>query len=193
MDFAGLAPGFAGLYQINAAVPAGVHGDTLPVVLSWRTARPAGHHGGAMMRGMSFVPVRPTLLAELRKTLTYIVKGFGFSFPAPFCGMSRRGAISAPGVAQRSFRFIAPLLAFVGAPLTYAQVTVAPSSLTFTVQRGGPAPNPQTIAVSAPSGTDVEARPITGVYIVSDCLRGGLLRSGALWSNRGYHNPPRDR
>ncbi len=34
VDFAGLAPGFAGLYQINAAVPAGVHGDTLPVVLS---------------------------------------------------------------------------------------------------------------------------------------------------------------
>ncbi len=34
VDFAGLAPGFAGLYQVNAAVPAGVHGDTLPVVLS---------------------------------------------------------------------------------------------------------------------------------------------------------------
>ncbi len=34
VDFAGLAPGFAGLYQINAAVPAGVHGNTLPVVLS---------------------------------------------------------------------------------------------------------------------------------------------------------------
>lgn len=34
VDFAGLAPGFAGLYQINAAVPSGVHGDSLPVVLS---------------------------------------------------------------------------------------------------------------------------------------------------------------
>ena len=34
VDFAGLAPGFAGLYQINAAVPAGVHGNALPVGLS---------------------------------------------------------------------------------------------------------------------------------------------------------------
>lgn len=34
VDFAGLAPGFAGLYQINAAVPSGVQGNTLPVVLS---------------------------------------------------------------------------------------------------------------------------------------------------------------
>jgi uncharacterized protein (TIGR03437 family) len=34
VDFAGLAPTFAELYQINAAVPAGVHGDTLPVVLT---------------------------------------------------------------------------------------------------------------------------------------------------------------
>jgi uncharacterized protein (TIGR03437 family) len=32
--FAGLAPGFTSLYQINATVPAGVQGDTLPVVLS---------------------------------------------------------------------------------------------------------------------------------------------------------------
>jgi uncharacterized protein (TIGR03437 family) len=34
VDFAGLAPNFAELYQINAAVPAGVHGDTVPVVLT---------------------------------------------------------------------------------------------------------------------------------------------------------------
>jgi uncharacterized protein (TIGR03437 family) len=33
VDFSGLAPGFAGLYQIDAAVPAGVHGDNLPVIL----------------------------------------------------------------------------------------------------------------------------------------------------------------
>jgi uncharacterized protein (TIGR03437 family) len=34
VDFAGLAPGFAELYQINAAVPAGVSGDSVPVVLT---------------------------------------------------------------------------------------------------------------------------------------------------------------
>jgi len=34
VDFAGLAPGFAELYQINAAVPAGVKGDSVPVVLT---------------------------------------------------------------------------------------------------------------------------------------------------------------
>lgn len=34
VDFAGLVPGFTGLYQVNAAIPSGVHGDTLPVVLT---------------------------------------------------------------------------------------------------------------------------------------------------------------
>lgn len=34
VDFAGLAPGYSGLYQINAAVPAGVHGNALPVILT---------------------------------------------------------------------------------------------------------------------------------------------------------------
>jgi len=34
VDFAGLAPGFAELYQINAAVPAGVSGNSVPVVLT---------------------------------------------------------------------------------------------------------------------------------------------------------------
>ena len=35
VDFSGLAPGFAGLYQVNAVVPAGVTpGNDVPVVLS---------------------------------------------------------------------------------------------------------------------------------------------------------------
>ena len=35
VPFAGLAPGFAGLYQVNAVVPAGVTpGNDVPVVLS---------------------------------------------------------------------------------------------------------------------------------------------------------------
>jgi trimeric autotransporter adhesin len=34
VDFAGLVPTLTGLYQINAAVPTGVQGDTLPVVLT---------------------------------------------------------------------------------------------------------------------------------------------------------------
>ena len=34
VDFAGLVPGFAELYQINAAVPAGVSGNSVPVVLT---------------------------------------------------------------------------------------------------------------------------------------------------------------
>ena len=32
--FAGLAPGFAGLYQVNVAVPAGITGDSVPIVLT---------------------------------------------------------------------------------------------------------------------------------------------------------------
>lgn len=34
VNFAGLAPGFVGLYQVNAVVPAGVTGDSVPVILS---------------------------------------------------------------------------------------------------------------------------------------------------------------
>jgi uncharacterized protein (TIGR03437 family) len=34
VDFAGLVPSLTGLYQINAAVPAGVSGDALPVVVT---------------------------------------------------------------------------------------------------------------------------------------------------------------
>jgi uncharacterized protein (TIGR03437 family) len=33
VNFAGLAPGFAGLYQVNAQVPSGIHG-TADVVLT---------------------------------------------------------------------------------------------------------------------------------------------------------------
>jgi uncharacterized protein (TIGR03437 family) len=33
VNFAGLAPGFVGLYKVNAVVPAGVTGDSVPVVL----------------------------------------------------------------------------------------------------------------------------------------------------------------
>ena len=40
VNFAGLAPGFVGLYQVNAVVPAGVTGDAVPVF--WAPpARPA--------------------------------------------------------------------------------------------------------------------------------------------------------
>ena len=68
-------------------------------------------------------------------------------------------------VAQSSIRFIPPLLALLGAPMTYAQqttVTVAPSALTFTVQAGGPTPEPQTITVSGPKGTTIEVVPSLG-------------------------------
>ena len=34
VDFAGVVPGYSGLYQINATVPSGVHGNALPVVLT---------------------------------------------------------------------------------------------------------------------------------------------------------------
>ena len=34
VDFAGLAPGFGSLYQINARVPAGVQGDAVPVIVN---------------------------------------------------------------------------------------------------------------------------------------------------------------
>lgn len=34
VDFAGVAPGYSGFYQINATVPNGVHGNALPVVLT---------------------------------------------------------------------------------------------------------------------------------------------------------------
>jgi uncharacterized protein (TIGR03437 family) len=34
VDFAGIAPGYSGLYQINAAIPAGVHGSGVPVVIT---------------------------------------------------------------------------------------------------------------------------------------------------------------
>jgi uncharacterized protein (TIGR03437 family) len=47
VDFAGLAPCFTGLYQINVAVPSGVQGDALPVVLTVGVCR-AGNDGGAM-------------------------------------------------------------------------------------------------------------------------------------------------
>jgi uncharacterized protein (TIGR03437 family) len=33
VNFAGLAPGFVGLYQVNAVVPSGVTGDSVPVIL----------------------------------------------------------------------------------------------------------------------------------------------------------------
>ena len=33
VNFAGLAPGFVGLYQVNAVVPAGVTGDSVRVLL----------------------------------------------------------------------------------------------------------------------------------------------------------------
>jgi uncharacterized protein (TIGR03437 family) len=34
VSFSGLTPGYPGLYQINAVVPAGVSGDTIPVVVT---------------------------------------------------------------------------------------------------------------------------------------------------------------
>ena len=34
VSFAGLAPGFAGLYQVNLTVPKGVNGDHVPLVLT---------------------------------------------------------------------------------------------------------------------------------------------------------------
>ena len=45
VQFAGLAPGFVGLYQVNAAVPSGVTpGDSVPLTLTvaGQTGPPAG-------------------------------------------------------------------------------------------------------------------------------------------------------
>lgn len=83
--------------------------------------------------------------------------------------------------ANHPIRLIAPLLALLGASLTYAQLTVAPSALTFTVHAGGPAPGPQTIAVSGTSGTPFIIVPSIGLSsFLTASVEGSVLEPGAL-------------
>jgi uncharacterized protein (TIGR03437 family) len=89
---------------------------------------------------------------------------------------------------QRSIRFTAPLLALLGAPLTWAQqttsqVTVAPSALSFTAQEGGPAPAPQTITVSGPNGTPIGVVPCLGFSTFLTVSVGGGPLNGSWYDD----------